>query len=115
MNMRWSLDELYTSFDSEEFKNDMIEVDKLIDEVKKWSETNLKSKDNPVDKIEYYLNTEIKLNTLLSKLMIYSNLTISVDARNEQALKAMDKLVMKSNELTEPSVKFKNGFPHLII
>jgi len=113
MNMRWSLDELYTSFDSEEFKNDMIEVDKLIDEVKKWSETNLKSKDNPVDKIEYYLNTEIKLNTLLSKLMIYSNLTISVDARNEQALKAMDKLVMKSNELTEPSVKFKKWISSL--
>ena len=70
---------------------------------------NLASKDKPKEKIEYYINTEIELANILSKLMTYASLRSSVNAKDQDALKFMDKLEVKYNELTEPSVAFKNG------
>lgn len=107
MNLRWSLDELYTSFESEEYRNDMEKSSELIEEVKKWSVSNLRSTDNGADKIEYYISTSIKLNNLFHKLMSYAFLVVSVDARNEKALAVLDKLNKMITELTEPTVKFE--------
>ncbi|HHY82764.1 MAG TPA: M3 family oligoendopeptidase [Clostridiales bacterium] len=105
--MRWSLDELYTSFQSESFNNDIEKLDQLIKEVKAWAKTNLKNHEDAKSKAEYYISKEIQLSQLFSKLMAYSSLTVSVEAKNQDALKAMDKLHVKHNELVESSVAFE--------
>lgn len=105
--MRWSLDALYASFESDEFKSDLEKCNSKIEEIKKWTENNLSSTNDPVKKIEEYLKLEIDISNLITKLMSYGNLTVSVDAKNEKALKVIDKLQVKITELTEPSVKFQ--------
>jgi pepF/M3 family oligoendopeptidase len=111
--MRWSLRELYTSFDSEEFIQDMQKLDQWIKEVQDWAKANLNNQENAAEKIEYYINAEIRLSEVLSKLGSFASLTSSVEARNQDALKTMDKLHVKSNELTEPSVSFEKWLSSL--
>ena len=113
MDMRWSLEELYSSFDSPEFKADFTKIDLLIDQMKKWAKENLASNDKPKEKIEYYINTAIEFANIFSKLMTYASLRSSVDARDQDALKFMDKLEVKYNELTEPSVAFQKWLASL--
>ncbi len=108
MNMRWSLDELYTSFESEEFISDMARFNKEIENFIQWADENLKTSDNPVYKTEEYLKRSIALSQLSSKLMAYPRLTLSVEAKNEIALQYMDKLQIKYSEITKPSVQFEN-------
>ncbi|WP_069649824.1 M3 family oligoendopeptidase [Caloranaerobacter ferrireducens] len=107
MDLRWSLDELYTSFESENFINDMEKLNSIIKEINNWAELNLNTKDNAIQKIEEYINIQIELNTLFEKLMSFAELTSSVDAKNEKALMVIDKLQTKITELTKPSVKFQ--------
>ena len=113
MHMRWSLDELYSSFESPEFKDDLTAIDLLIEKIKKWTEENLTSMENPKEKIEYYINSETVLATIFSKLMTYASLRASVDARDQDAIKYVDKLQVKYNELTRPSVAFQKWLSSL--
>ncbi len=105
MDLKWSLDELYTSFESEDFINDMKKLDSSIKKINDWSEINLNTKDNAIQKIEGYINIQIELNTLFEKLMSFAELTSSVDAKNEKALMIIDKLQTKI-----PFLKFNCWF-----
>lgn len=113
MDMRWSLNELYPSFDSEEFKRDEEQLIKKIREVKEWTEANLNSKDNSKGKIEVFIDIEANITKLITKLMTYANLTLSVDSKNEKAQQVFDRLQVKFTELTEPSVKFQKWLSSL--
>lgn len=113
MSMRWSLEELYTSFDSQEFMDDIAKVDSLIGQVRKWANESLESKDNPTQKIEHYINAEIKLTNVFSRLIVFSNLKSSIDARDELALKFLDQLQVKYSELTQPRVVFEKWLSSL--
>ncbi|SDW88389.1 M3 family oligoendopeptidase [Tepidimicrobium xylanilyticum] len=107
MNMRWSLNELYTSFDSEEYQGDLQKFDEGLGSFIQWADKNLKSPDNPQEKITEYLNRLIELSTLVSKLMAYPCLISSVEANNELALKYLDKLQVQYSKFTQPSVQFQ--------
>lgn len=107
MNMRWSLKELYPSFESNEFKSDMDKLYKKIDDFKKWTESNFNSKENAVEKAEEYIKQLSDFISLFSKLSSFAHLTASVDAKNEQALKISNKLSMKFSELTKPFVSYQ--------
>ena len=113
MNMRWNLDSLYTSFESQDFKNDLEKCYNKIDEIKNWTKENLNSVDNAKAKIETSLKSQIDFYTLFSKLSAFARLTASVDAKNEMALKTADKLQNKITELTEPSVVFEKWLKSL--
>jgi len=106
--VRWSLDDLYTSFDSEEYLADIKKLDDIIEDFTKWSDANLSSLDDPVYKIETYLKKLIDYTTLFSKLTSYPSLTTSVDAKNETALKYLDKLHSKHILTTKANIKFQN-------
>lgn len=106
--MRWSLDELYPSFESEEYLSDLKKLDDSIEDFTKWSDANLFSLDNPEYKIETYLKKLIDFTTLFSKLASYPSLTTSVDAKNETALKYLDKLYSKHALITKSNIKFQN-------
>ena len=71
--MRWSLDELYTSFESEEYSLDIKKLDKQIEEMIKWAENNFKSMDDPINSIEGYLKKSMEFSALYTKLMGYAN------------------------------------------
>ena len=58
MEMKWSLNQLYTSFDSKEFKEDIISFENSIEHIKKWTIENCNSYNNSKIKIEAYINFE---------------------------------------------------------
>lgn len=105
--MRWSLDELYTSFESEELKRDMERCPADIENIKSWAEVNLNSKENAASKIEEFIKLQIDFDNLISKIYSFASLTSSVEARNEKALHIMDKLQKLLTELTKPEVNFQ--------
>src|SRR5699024_6817042 len=102
------LDELYTSFDSKEYENDLKELDQLIAKFNKWANNTLTTSENPVEKIEKYINFNQGLSSLFSKLASFANLSASVDARNEIALQSLNKLDVKATAMTKPEVQFQN-------
>lgn len=107
MEMRWSLKELYPSFDSKEFHHDMKTIDQMIDGIKNWTDENLPSNEEAGRKIEDHIKMMIDFNNIFTKLMSYASLTSSVDVKNEIALKIIDSLQEKYNELTDPIVSFQ--------
>lgn len=104
--MRWSLDELYQSFESQEFVNDSNKILELIAEVNTYAETELSNPKNPKEKIEKYLEYDMTLSKLISKVLGYSSLTMSVDARNEAARENYSRIAMKLSDLTKAEVMF---------
>lgn len=106
--MKWSLDELYSSFDSQEFLSDLEKLDKLIEVFASWAENNLLSLDSPIEKLEAYIDFSIKISNLYTRLGAYANLSSSTNARDEKALEYLDKISLKGTELTKPQVQFKN-------
>ncbi|WP_406243521.1 M3 family oligoendopeptidase [Tissierella carlieri] len=106
--MRWSLNELYTSFDSKEYISDLEKLDSLIAEFSKWANDNLNSTDNAIVKMEVYVQYSSTINTLFSKLFSFASLTNAVEAKNEKALQYLDKLRVKSSDLTKPDVQFQS-------
>lgn len=111
--MRWSLDQLYSSFDSKEYKDDLEKLDDLILEFENWGDKELTSLDNPVKKMEDFIKFDIDLSNTFSKLFSFASLTTSVEARNETALQNYDKLLVKYTKLTKPQVQFQNFIKHI--
>lgn len=107
MNQRWSLDALYKSFDSEEFKKDYESCLKEIEKIKEWAEENLKDTKHAARKIREYIKAVSEFDMRYTRLYSYAQLTASVDAKNEKALKVAGNLEEKSTELTKPQVNFE--------
>ncbi|GBF10846.1 M3 family oligoendopeptidase [Tepidibacillus sp. HK-1] len=107
MKMRWSLDALYPSFDSDAFKQDLTKCTEGIRQIKKWTKINLSNQEEPVKKLEKYITTQNDFLHLYSRLQSFAQLTLSVEAKNEKALKTLEKLETMSTELAEPTVQFQ--------
>jgi pepF/M3 family oligoendopeptidase len=107
MNMRWSLDKLYTSFDSPEFKRDWQKNEEEMNSLREWAASALNDQSDAVAKMETYVT---KLTTCLQlqyRMMAYAQLTVSTDAKNQRALQTIEQLEEKSVMLVEPSVLFQ--------
>jgi pepF/M3 family oligoendopeptidase len=105
MEENWSLNELYPGFDYKEFKDDKDKFEKFISKLSKW---NFDDKDQKKSKIaEKFLNSLKEFYSLSMKLKAYSNLTVSVDAQNNTALKMIEKLDKQSVKMTKVMVKFE--------
>ncbi len=113
MNMRWSLDDLYTSFDSTQFKNDVSKIEKEISSMKAWTKTNLGDKNNAQQKLEAYMTKQNEFLNLYSRVYQYAELTLSVEAKNEAALAMVEKLEELGTELTESIVVFRKWISSL--
>lgn len=107
MEMRWSLDALYTSFESEEFKSDIKKCDTLILEINEWASNNLSTLDCAKQKIEEYMTKGTEFYNLIEKIMSFSELTISVDAKNGVALRIIEQFEEKLTGLTKADVTFQ--------
>lgn len=113
MDMRWNLDKLYTSFDDQGYREDLQRTEQEIAEFKSLSQSCLHSVENKQEKLEYYIAARTRLTNIFTKLMTYCALVISTNARDETALREMDKLQLLYNELTEPSVRFEKWLADL--
>lgn len=106
MELRWSLKELYPSFESQEFIKDMKILDESIAEIKDMTDTDLCSCNNAKEKMEKYIGYENKLRDLIFKLIDFCELSMSVDCKNETAISYEERIENKLAELAEPEVKF---------
>ncbi|WP_298840363.1 M3 family oligoendopeptidase, partial [Clostridium sp.] len=106
MDMNWSLNELYSSFESKEFKDDMVSFENSIEYINKWTLENCNNPNNPKEKIKFYINFENKFNDLVNKLYNYAELSTSVDTKNEVSSKISEKIAFKLALLAKPTTIF---------
>ena len=106
MDLRWSLDKLYTSFDSEEFKRDLLKTEESLDIFNLWVIKNTADTKQIVKKLEEFVKINNDFSELIGKLFAYCNLTINVDTKNQQALHNLEILEEKLTALAAPSSKF---------
>ncbi len=99
--MRWSLDELYPSLDSAAYKEDFARFCTLVDETHSWTLKAFATDDDPVNKLESFIKRTQDVQSLAVRLVGYSRLISSVDARNGEAPKAMAQVTQKMSTLTE--------------
>lgn len=105
-NMRWDLSDLYSSYDSNEYRNDFNSLKELINEYNKtFNEIDLSVDTKSI--LEKYIDLDIKLSNLFRKLGAYSSLQASVDASNEKAQAELDKISSLASDLALPETKIK--------
>ncbi|WP_163194890.1 M3 family oligoendopeptidase [Clostridium thermarum] len=107
MDYTWSLKELYPSFDSEEFKRDMEGFDTYIEEYKNWVDATTTNYEDAGKKLEQYIEIESRGAKLISKLYNFAELTLSVDTKNDKALKYSEILQVKSASTAEHQAKLQ--------
>jgi len=106
--LRWSLKELYPSFDSQEFQSDLVAFKELVREINDWTAEAFLNTENVVEKLESYIEYSRKYRYLVSRLASFAQLTNSVDANDEASFKYLDKIEVIANEITPAIVKFQN-------
>ena len=107
MNVLWNLDDLYTSFQSEEFLADIELAKKEIGELSSWAGENFASKDNAAEKIATFINRVNNDSKPLRKLAPYCMLVRSVDESNKDAKKYEDIVRNIMSDMAKPDVLFK--------
>lgn len=107
MSLNWSLKELYESFESENFKKDLYECDKLIENFNKWVNNITENHDNVTSKLEDFINKMSYQQKLFSKLFDFCQLTLSVETSHKIALKNLENLEQKTASLAEGEAKVK--------
>jgi pepF/M3 family oligoendopeptidase len=105
--MRWSLKELYESFEDVAFVSDMKSLDQKIEQFGEWVNHSVKEGSDPAETILTFVRYSEEITTTLSKLSQFASLSSATDARNEVALDYLNKLNVKSTALTQPSVVFQ--------
>ncbi len=105
MELNWSLKELYSSFECNEFKEDLNKLDELIENFITTTNNIIDSTDSPDKLLENFISMNIELKTLARKLGSMVHLTLSVDTKNSTALKYDDILSSKISNLAESEAK----------
>ncbi|MFO7734754.1 MAG: M3 family oligoendopeptidase [bacterium] len=107
MDMRWSLDSLYKSFDERYEKDVRLCREKAESLESLTGKIFSSSKDmNPVQAAELYIAEMQKFEELFSALYNYAELVLSVESDNEQAQKYLDILQNTEVLLTPSLIRF---------
>ncbi len=105
-DMRWSLMDLYPSFEDESFKKDFETLGQKIQQTNQWAEEMLISNDHEAEKIVAYLEKIIAIRQIYIKLSSFSSLTKSVEARNSLATQSLGKVEEQYANLKKAQVLF---------
>ena len=109
LNMRWDLSPLYESFKSDKFTKDKEKIEKLILEENTWADNSLKSGEDAKEKLEHLIGVMQSLFDLMTRLSAYTQLVLSTDATNEEALGMMfrlEKVDVSLDELAKKATRF---------
>ncbi len=104
MTERWDLTALYHDFSSDSFLQDREKMKEMLTELEEWQP---EEKREPGNSAEEFIKILQDYYEVYSKLMGYSQLRLSVEARNEEALKIIEQLEKESARLTAPRVEFQ--------
>ncbi len=107
MELRWDLDQLFTSFESKEFQNSLNKLDEYIDKINQWVATNLHDQEDAVQKLEEYITLNNDFTSCFLRLNAFARLTMSTDVTNDRALQTLELLDNKRNEITESVVRLE--------
>lgn len=108
MNYTWSLDELYTSFDSNEFKRDLDELSTAGEKMLEFSQKELVDYNNATKKIEKYIELTRRYSELVIRLRSYASLRISTNSKDGEATAYLGKVGKYASELTASKIAFQN-------
>lgn len=100
MQLNWSLNALYSGFDSESFKNDLLLLESEIEALNVKSATL-----SDVTHVETYFRTLESIQKIASKLYSFSSLTFTTDTNNQSALQTENKLQMLLSSATAARTK----------
>ena len=89
MTYEWSLKEIYTSFTSKEFLDDLENLDNKIEELNAFS-NGVKEGKGDVNELEVFIGKLEEINLLLNRIISLANLTISADSKYKTARKYLD-------------------------
>lgn len=104
MGLEWNLEKIYPSFTSEEFLEDIKNIDLGIEDLKKFS-NNLSKEENNRDTLEKIINKIEKLNLKIHRVYCYTNLNLSTDSKSKEGRKYFDVINSKYSSLAEPLTK----------
>lgn len=107
MDYNWSLKEIYPSFNSDEFKSDLNNLKKLIENINGWAEEVIKDHNNEDKKLIEYINKFSDLDELVSRLGSFINLTLSVNTKDKDGLKYSDILDKMLTNIVQASTKIE--------
>lgn len=105
MEQNWSLKEIYSSFNSAEFKEDMGKLSETINGFNLWTVKTIEDNENLITKLAEYINRVLIITELQGRLRIFIELSLSVNTKDEEALKFSDILDKSLTYLVEASTK----------
>lgn len=106
MDLTWNLDKIYTSFDSEDFKNHMELIKEYVDSLKRLDIHSWEKDESYVLKIEEFLKSINEYKKIYSRLYSYAYLVFNVDCENVKAMNTLDYLENINSEITDAFIKF---------
>ena len=107
MDLNWSLKEIYPSFESEEFKNDIKKLDEIIIDINNFAKILEDHKKSEVENLEKYINYLSKFTELRNRLSMFTNLSLSVNTKDVLGLKYSDVIENKLTKIVESSTKIE--------
>ncbi|MBU1020790.1 MAG: M3 family oligoendopeptidase [Firmicutes bacterium] len=108
---KWSLDSLFTSFDSPEFQTILVDIEKLIEKMTSFSETAFQNTDHAAEKCKEYFELSEDLRSKMMRAGAFCQLTMSVETMNEDARKYGNKMQQLGAKTTKPSTLFSKWVP----
>ena len=108
-NKNWDLTNLYTSFESNEFQNDLNSIKPLIMEFEKSLDEYIKNNEQSESEkiIKLYLDFASNFDNLLIKAYSYAELKTTTNTNDSVALKYVDIIESYMSEKVKPIVKFQ--------
>ena len=113
MELNWSLKEIYSSFNSDEFKGDIEKLSDIIEDINKWATETVKDNENIVVKLEEYIERFSSFMVLATKLGSFIELVISVDTKDVEGLKYSDIFESKLTKIVEASTKIERWISNI--
>ncbi len=107
-DLNWNLRKLYESFSGEDYQNDLVRLDQLINRLNEMSLEVTKDHDNEVAKLENYITLSEELAMTFERLGVFASLTTSVNAKDEEGTKYEAIIDQKLSETAEAETRMSN-------
>ena len=110
---RWNLSSIYESFDGDDFKKDMEEMNKLKSELNNLLTSNLFSTDFP-QWVFSYIEKSNKLQSISSSLYAYVYAAYSVNTVNSQLINQISYIENQFIDIEQINLKFSTAFSQVV-